>query len=86
MLQRLLTRKGGYDNGKFNIGCQFSLEVNQHPVTFKQLKFSQNIHTMKKDDEAPTMMKKCATLILKMYNFYEKALYYELVPEKLLQL
>lgn len=41
---------------------------------------------MKKDDEAPTMMKKCATLILKMYNFYEKALYYELVPEKLLQL
>lgn len=86
MLQHLITRKGGYDNGKFNIGRQFSHEVNQNPVTFKQLKFSQNIHTMKKDDKPPTMIKISATLILKMYNFYEKALHYELVPEKLLQL
>jgi len=34
---------------------------------------------MKKDDEPPTLMKK-------LYNFYEKALYCEFFPEKMLQL
>jgi hypothetical protein len=72
MVQRLITRKGSYDNGKFNIGCQFSLEVNQHPVTFKQLKFSQNMHKMKRDDEPPTIMKKCATPIKKSATFMKK--------------
>jgi len=42
-------------------------------VTFKQLKFSQNVHETKKDGEPSTLMKKCTTLIKKkLYNFYEK--------------
>jgi len=72
MLQHLITRKGGYDNGNLNIGCQLSPDINQHPVTFKQLKFSQNIHTMKKDDKPPTMMKIWATLIKKCTTFMNK--------------
>ena len=42
-----------------------ALNVNQHPQTFKKLKFSHDLHKMNKDDAHTTLMKNYTTVMKK---------------------